>query len=60
MNDTCKRLCWTALISAETDRLAPGLDHYWIMHTLNSPALRGAMRRQMFVEWLHLYVTRVN
>ena len=59
-SDTCRQLSRNALLSAETDRVAPGLDHYWIMHTLETAPLHGALRRQMFVEWLQLYITRIN
>ena len=60
MSQTARDLCRSALCSSETDRVAPGLDHYWILHTLETAPLHGALRRQMFVEWLQLYITRIN
>ena len=60
LRETSRQLCRNALYAGETDRVAPGLDHYWILHTLEAAPLHGALRRQMFVEWLQLYITRIN
>lgn len=60
MGETCQNLTRDALRSAETDRVAPGLDEYWILHTVDNPALRGALRRQLFLEWLQVYASRTS
>lgn len=60
LSETSRQLCRNALFAGETDRVAPGMDHFWILHTLDSAPLHGALRRQMFVEWLELYITRIN